>query len=233
MSLMKYLSMICLCLSMLMGCRNEESECSGEATCGFGEVCVEGRCVGQSCATSAQCDIESFCQDGKCLSGCQNDQDCLPGDSCNLETQVCETAACTDSQIDCDFQQFCNAFSGECTDASGLYCRECEVNADCGGNGNVCMHWGLQRDFCGVSCEVETDCPSGYTCTDWMDTETNTVTRQCATYCWLYIDDNRPESPVESASRSSDSRATKDVVDRRHQEMKAAPASECAPGENP
>ena len=95
MSLIKYLSMICLCLSMLMGCRNEESECSGEAACGFGEVCVEGRCVGQSCATSAQCDIESFCQDGKCLSGCQNDQDCLPGDSCNLETQVRTAAAQT------------------------------------------------------------------------------------------------------------------------------------------
>jgi hypothetical protein len=74
-------------------------------------------------------------------------------------------------------------------EASGIYCKECELNSDCGGNGNVCMHWGLQRDFCGVTCEQDDDCPSGFTCTDWNDTETGTIVRQCATYCWLYIDE--------------------------------------------
>ena len=205
----------------LIGCRTEEPECTGEDSCGFGEVCVEGRCVGQACATSTQCDIESYCKNGKCLAGCENDQDCLPGDTCNLDAMTCETAACTDSQIDCNFQQFCNVFTGECSDASGLYCRECEVNSDCGGNGNVCMHWGLQRDFCGVTCEVETDCPSGYTCTDWLDSETNTVTRQCATYCWLYLDDNRPESPL---SQEANRAAGLDAEDRKKKQIHARAA---------
>ena len=186
--------MMFLFCAWLMGCKTEAPECSETIPCGFGETCQAGTCVSQSCANSTQCEMESFCDKGQCIDGCQTEMDCYPGDVCNLDSQTCESAHCTDSHIDCDFKEFCNVTTGDCVEASGIYCKECEINSDCGGNGNVCMHWGLQRDFCGVSCEADSDCPSGFTCTDWNDSETGQVVRQCATYCWLYIDE-RPIPP--------------------------------------
>lgn len=185
--------MILMFLFLLLGCgRTNAVECSESEPCGFGEVCVEGTCTSSSCTTSAQCSMEQFCDEGSCITGCANDGDCYPGDYCDKEAVTCTAAYCTDSHIDCDFKEYCNTSTGDCTEASGLYCRECEVDSDCGGNGNVCMNWGLQRDFCGVSCESESDCPSGFTCIDWQDSNDEFLTRQCATYCWLYI----PERPV-------------------------------------
>ena len=181
-------------LFALLGCRQEVAECSENVPCGFGETCQEGTCVSQSCATSSQCPMENYCDKGACVTGCQGDEDCYPGNSCDLGTNSCQTAHCTDSQIDCDFKEICNVVTGECVEASGIYCRECELNSECGGSGNVCMHWGLERSFCGVTCESESDCPSGFTCIDWNDTETGQLVRQCATYCWLYID-GRPVPP--------------------------------------
>jgi hypothetical protein len=174
---------------LLFGCTKEEAECSETRACGFGEVCRLGECITQSCATSAQCEIEHYCNNGDCTEGCESDKDCYPGDVCDADSRSCVSGYCTDTHIDCDFKEFCNGATGECSEASGIYCKECEVNADCGGNGNVCMHWGLQRDFCGVTCERDEDCPAGFTCTDWNDTENGQIVRQCATYCWLYTDD--------------------------------------------
>ena len=81
-------------------------------------------------------------------------------------------------------------------------------NSDCGGNGNVCMHWGLERDFCGVTCETESDCPAGFICIDWNDTESEQAVRQCATYCWLYTDIQQrpvpPDSPNANAEMAVD-----------------------------
>ena len=175
-------------LMVFLGCQSEAPECTESILVALVRHAQAGVCVTQSCATSAQCEMENYCNKGSCVSGCESDQDCYPGDVCDPETQSCASGFCTDTHIDCDFKEFCNAVTGECVEGSGIYCKECEVNADCGGNGNVCMHWGLERDFCGVTCEQDDDCPSGFTCTDWNDTETGTITRQCATYCWLYID---------------------------------------------
>ena len=183
----------------MLGCsgNNEAAECSEDTPCGFGAVCVEGTCVSNSCATSAQCSMEQYCDKGSCVEGCAADDDCYPGDYCNDELQVCDKAPCTNSQIDCDFKEFCNTGTGECIEASGYYCRDCEQDSDCGGNGNVCLHFGQERDFCGVTCEVESDCPSGFSCFDVTDEE-GRPTRQCLTYCWLYIE--RPEAPSEPPS---------------------------------
>ena len=183
---------------MFAGCDKEEPECSENVACGFGETCIKGVCTSRDCATSLQCDMENQCVKGNCEPGCASDDDCYPGDYCNSDSQTCEQAPCTDSHVDCGFKEYCNTVTGECIEASGYFCRDCELDADCGGNGNVCMHWGLERDFCGVSCEVESDCPSGFTCLDWSDEDGN-PTRQCATYCWLYISD-RPVPPGQPAA---------------------------------
>lgn len=185
----------------LIGCQPDAPECTQSIPCGFGETCKEGVCISQSCATSAQCDMGNYCDKGSCVEGCESDGDCYPGDMCDPETDFCTEGYCTDTHIDCDFKEFCNGLTGDCVEASGLYCKECEVNTDCGGNGNVCMHWGLQRDFCGVTCERDNDCPSGFMCLDWNDTETGQIVRQCATYCWLYLD----ERPIPPGNLNADS----------------------------
>ena len=71
--------------------------------------------------------------------------------------------------MDCAFQEYCNSITGECVPASGYFCRECETDSDCGGGGNVCLSFGLQREFCGVQCERKSDCPSGFECYEASD----------------------------------------------------------------
>ena len=41
---------------------------------------------------------------------------------------------------------------------------------------------------------------SGFTCIDWQDGNDEFLTRQCATYCWLYI----PERPIAPGDPFSD-----------------------------
>jgi len=180
----------------LLGCNKESVECTEEQPCGFGETCQEGVCVGSTCATSAQCGMEQYCNSGTCSEGCEGNEDCYPGDACNSETATCETATCTNSHVDCAFKEYCNSVTGDCYDASGYFCQSCQADEDCGGGGNMCLSFGFERDFCGVYCEAESDCPSGFTCVSISDGVGNVVSQQCITYCWLY-EDGRPIPPGE------------------------------------
>ncbi|MCK6503776.1 hypothetical protein L6R53_10320 [Myxococcota bacterium] len=164
-------------------------ECDADRPCaGFGELCVEGTCAVQGCATSAQCPMEQRCDAGECVAGCGEDTDCYPGEACDLATATCGPAACQDSHRDCAFQQLCDPDQGTCYDAEGYYCRSCDGDDDCGGNGNLCLSWSDNGDFCGVTCQTDVDCPSGYTCTVIPDDAGNPISSQCITWCWLYAE---------------------------------------------
>ena len=186
---------------LLVGCDKTVAECSEEIACGFGETCVEGTCRGQSCATSAQCEMEQFCDgDGECRTGCEDDQDCYPGDVCSVTDKVCVTESCSDTRQDCAFEQFCDLYTGECYDAGGYYCAVCQDDGDCGGNGNICLGFGgTANDYCGVTCTTENDCPNGYTCAGVSDVSGNIVAYQCITYCWLYEESARMTGPAAAA----------------------------------
>lgn len=189
-------------LMMLLAC-GSKPECSEEVGCGFGQTCVEGRCVSQSCATSAQCGMEQFCDNGTCVSGCAEDTDCYPGDACDTTTGTCVEASCRDSTLDCAYKQFCNNVTGECYDASGYYCHRCGDDSDCGGSGNMCLNWGQYGSYCGVTCQKESDCPSGYDCVSVTDGNGNVVSTQCVTYCWLYEENARsPALPGDAGART-------------------------------
>ena len=60
-----------------------KQECSKDADCASGKVCVERRCVDKAsqpeCKTDADCKTYYKCQDGKCAVKypCKSDTDCL------------------------------------------------------------------------------------------------------------------------------------------------------------
>jgi hypothetical protein len=170
-------------LLLVIGCTGADYECSETVACSLGSVCVDGSCVEQSCATSDQCGIEEYCDgSGSCVTGCQEDTDCMYGDYCDVENAECRSAECSDARLDCAFNEFCNIGTGECYDAGGYYCHDCDVDEDCGGNGNLCLNGG----YCGVTCTTDSDCPTGYDCAGVSDISGNIIAYQCYTSCWLY-----------------------------------------------
>ncbi len=163
--------------ALLLSCQTStKAECSEDVPCEFGEECIVGQCVAQTCATSEQCGIEQYCSaDNACVAGCAADTDCMYGDRCNTDTSVCEVAECTDTHLDCGFKEFC-ALNGDCIEASGIYCQDCEDDGDCGGNGNKCFY-----DYCGVVCDSDKDCPGGFGCIQGYED-----TFICYATCYLY-----------------------------------------------
>lgn len=167
--------MIALLLMLLSCATSTKAECSETDPCAFGEECVDGQCVAQTCATSDQCPIEQYCSDDqKCVAGCKESSDCMYGDLCNTETNTCELGECTDTHIDCGFGQFCS-INGDCYDAGGYFCADCEDEGDCGGNGNKCY-----GGYCGVKCDTDRDCPGGFSCF-----QIDEVTHVCYAPCYL------------------------------------------------
>lgn len=165
----------------LVGCGTSTYECSESKACPLGSDCVDGSCVSQGCATSDQCGIEQYCDtNNKCASGCLLDTDCKYGEYCDTEAAQCASAECSDTRTDCAFNEFCNP-TGECYDAGGYYCHDCETDTDCGGNGNICY-----SGYCSVTCESDEDCPQGYDCVGFSDISGNIVAYGCFTSCWLY-----------------------------------------------
>jgi hypothetical protein len=120
-----------LLLLLLAGC--QAKECETSANCQDGTVCTEsGICVEVSCNSSGECPIETWCNSdtGSCEPGCLGDRDCLPTNECDEGTRQCVQPGCRTTQLDCDLGQFCNALSGQCYDAGGYYCQQCESKFD-------------------------------------------------------------------------------------------------------
>ena len=171
-----------LLLLFLTACTKTVAECSETVSCEFGSTCVEGKCESQSCATSDQCGIEQYCSDHECVAGCAEDNDCMFGDLCDVDAKTCVVSECTDTQLDCQFGEFCSG-DGSCYEAGGYYCKPCQGDGDCGGGGNICLN-----GTCGVTCDDANDCPRGFQCYPVTDGSGNVVTNQCWTDCSLYGD---------------------------------------------
>lgn len=168
-------------LLWLAACKQPEVECSETIACDLGAACVNGKCESQSCSTSDQCGIGQYCaSDRSCVTGCEADTDCRFGEYCDTALDTCAPAECTDTRIDCGFGEFCSP-SGDCYEAAGYYCKDCEQDEDCGGGGNYCL-----SGYCGVECVADSDCPSGYDCLPIADVSGIVIGSVCYTYCWLY-----------------------------------------------
>lgn len=171
-------------LSLLTACNGPDFECSEQVPCAHvDEICVAGVCEEKRCANSAQCPMESYCSLGDCLPGCVDEGDCYPGDTCDIELKECAPEACTDTQIDCGYREFCNTQTGDCYDAGSQYCKFCDYQPGECGDGNLCLN-----HYCGVDCSQGQPCPSGFECYPFADDVGNIVAYQCFTYCWLFED---------------------------------------------
>lgn len=152
------------------------TECSDEQPCAFGGSCEDGVCVFRRCATSLQCALEQHCtEDGVCAPGCVDDGDCALGEACGGDG-TCAARACTDTQVDCAFREFCE--DGDCVDAGDPHCLPCTTDAECG-EGNVC--WGDL--YCAVDCSGGQPCPAGFACEPLEQEGTDWVV--CLGACWL------------------------------------------------
>ncbi|TNE89903.1 MAG: hypothetical protein EP330_10050 [Deltaproteobacteria bacterium] len=183
-------------LALLAGCSGTTAvgACSEDTPCtGFGEVCIRGECVVGTCTTNADCPIENRCTERECEPGCDRDNDCYPGSSCDTELHECVEDACEETRVDCGYREFCNTLTGDCYDAGEQYCRPCTAGSedqDCG-QGNECI-----GGFCGVDCADGRACPGGFECYSFSDSAGNIVAYQCWTYCWLYDDYEPGQDPV-------------------------------------
>lgn len=144
------------------GCIKTAPACASTVECEEGLACVEEECRPVECLASEDCAINNFCDRSyKCVEGCESADDCLAGEECN--SGECVSFGCRDTQLDCQYGEFCDTTTGECYQAEENYCKSCDVGAS-----PTCSSDGIQgacfADLNGEDCVTDRDCPTGYRC---------------------------------------------------------------------
>ena len=130
------------------------------------------------------------------------DPNCDPGEGCFLEAcatnEECKSLFCVDHLgesvctkacvAECPPGFTCEEVTGEgadlvfiCLSKATHLCRPCNGTLDCGaptGVEDVCLDYGEEGSFCGASCDQDSDCPFGFSCTDATTTDGVTL-QQC------------------------------------------------------
>jgi len=141
--------------------------CANSSDCLEGELCVEQSCQVVDCATSLDCELEEYCTaDYECISGCNDDKDCFAGDSCNTDSNECESYGCRETTLDCDVGEFCNPMTAECFSDSRTHCEDCVWNDLLNGNPNyTCVRLDDGSGSCSVNLDgTQTGCSNGDMC---------------------------------------------------------------------
>ena len=123
--------------------------------------------MGCLCSGPEDCDSE-FCAEttaGRvCTPRCSDDSSCPEG-------------------MKCGEVMFNNGTVKGCVDPFARLCRPCRADEECrpqGGSlpeeGYQCIEYGSDGWFCGVSCQQDVDCPSGFRC---VTTQSDEGTRHC------------------------------------------------------
>ncbi|HEY8207635.1 MAG TPA: hypothetical protein VIG99_09150 [Myxococcaceae bacterium] len=120
--------------------------CTLDDHCPFGQICTANRCQ-SGCRTDNGCPLRQACLNGQCQNFCRDNQLCSQSN------------------------QFCNTSSGVCSAQPGrVDCANCGSNPFACGNdpdAATCLVFiaeGQQQSFCGMACEENEDCPSGFDC---------------------------------------------------------------------
>jgi hypothetical protein len=197
---MRALTLILPCF-LLLSCygRRGGSECVDNGSCTSDGVelqaCIDGDCDEVECLSSADCGVGTYCDvedqdadpvdiDYECKEGCLTEGDCLSGQTC--DDGSCIERACRSTILDCEFGEVCDADSGECVAAEGLYCTGCTteghvvddqgtptqcddriVGHSACGDGALCVSDG-DHNVCMPPCTSASDCPAGFSCQSFL-----------------------------------------------------------------
>ena len=166
----------------------QDTDCPADSYCRpdpFGRTAEQGgggQCT-QGCRSTEDCLPGQICRDNQCATACEDDS------QCNTETEKCLAGACLYVGYACVSDADCPASEGWCLNG---YCEEdirCGSDEDCNGS-EVCnpdtsmceqgQRCSSQNDCkmtcesdldCGNrSCDSETPCPEGQTCSFVGDT---------------------------------------------------------------
>ena len=156
-------AMTCAAVVFLSACSGVEKgeECTQNGDCEEGQACVDDTCSTVECLGSDACGIENYCTaDYTCAPGCAAGSDCLAGSECNVGAHVCEAFACRDTNLDCNFGEFCDSVFGECVPDPVAHCQDCGNASSAGtcGEAGTCLY-GRVADACTAG-----GCPSGQIC---------------------------------------------------------------------
>jgi hypothetical protein len=153
------------------------ASCTSNLDCPSGTFCdtTSTRCTPDGpCTLDEHCVFSNVCnpQALSCRAGCRNDGDCaLPsGATTGMPRLACVNGQCTSFCRDnqgCPANQFCDKTNGRClTRPNRVDCNSCGGAMSCGMGAN-CLTFvteGQTRSFCGMTCQTEDDCPSGFDC---------------------------------------------------------------------
>lgn len=152
-----------------------DGRCRADADCGPpDQICEAGQCVGGCaapigirCGPGESCDASS----GRCEAptSCSGDVDCAPPSTiCDVDTLTCSPGCGTTG---CASGQSCDASSGRCLSSGVTLNAPCARNSDC--DSGVCFDFGAGiGSLCVQACASSNDCPSGFTCGDYLGAKT-------------------------------------------------------------
>ncbi|MFT5433943.1 MAG: hypothetical protein ACI9OJ_004655, partial [Myxococcota bacterium] len=131
----------------------ENSACglgAGSSDCSSGLCDAAGECIGEplsntSCDDNDLCTIGDVCQDGLCVGASKNcnDENPCTQDSCSADSGACTSTPWmvdVGSEIPCDDGYACtdgDSCDGGVCESGGNQC-DCDTDADCVDNGNLC-----------------------------------------------------------------------------------------------
>lgn len=171
---------------------SENADCPKDFLCdrspSHGQLCLPlglgGRCnEGEQCPAGHLCDTsENRCYipvHRELCDPCSSSQQCPDGGSC-LEIPVTGERYCTvPCEGGCPSGFRCESVPGaakeQCVADNELrtcgggreLCAPCESHTQCGLQADLCVrNLSSQETFCGKSCGANSDCPSGFSCTD-------------------------------------------------------------------
>lgn len=140
-----------------------KTECSSITDCDEKQICSdEGVCEDVDCVTSEDCDLGEYCSDdNECEDGCSEDSDCAAGERC--DDNECEPYGCRDTQLDCEYGQYCDPVTGECYDSDFQECtRSCDLTVEGSCGSDYCLATAVNGE-CNYNYNG-TDCPAGNDC---------------------------------------------------------------------
>jgi len=128
-----------------------------------------GTCIPTAaCTLDDHCPFGQICTGNRCVNGCRRDEGCPLRQAC--VSGQCQDF-CRDNQLCPQPNQFCASSTGVCSLHPGrVDCLDCNVGNNaftCSQNNGTCLVFigeGQTRQFCGVDCQTDADCPAGYDC---------------------------------------------------------------------